>query len=70
MAPDLPQVCLGLHMSPWPVSLQETSGGSVARPNVSVSGLESIVRSAKKKNSKSWYVQESKYKQLWLSPIM
>ena len=39
MALDPPQVCLGLHMLPWTVHLQQTSGGSVAQPNASVPGL-------------------------------
>ena len=38
MALDPPQVCLGLHMLPWTVHLQQTSGGSVAQPNATVPG--------------------------------
>lgn len=37
---DPPQVCLGLHMLPWTVHLQQTSGGSVAQPNTTVTGLK------------------------------
>lgn len=40
MALDRPQVCLGLHMLPWTVHLQQISGGSVAQPNVTVPGLQ------------------------------
>ncbi len=40
MAPDLPQVCLRLHMSAWTVHPQQTSGDSVAKPDATVTGLQ------------------------------
>lgn len=48
MALDPPQVCLGLHMLPWTVHLQQTYGGSVAQSNATVPELHQHKESAQK----------------------
>lgn len=40
MALDLLQACLGLHMLPWTVHLEQTSGGSVTQPIATLPGVQ------------------------------